>query len=118
MNDIRLSDSVIAHIVQLLQLGLLEGTDITDHFRRIRVQIAEGEAFLTEEYENTFDETVKKIIEFNPDILLSVDSPDFTLRVAEKVKKNNSKIKTIHYVAPQIWVWREGRVKKIKKYSS
>ena len=35
--------------------------------------------------------------------------------MAEKVKKN-SKIKTIHYVAPQVWVWREGRVKKIKKF--
>ena len=60
--------------------------------------------------------TVKKIIEFNPDILLSVDSPDFTLRVAEKVKKLNPKIKTIHYVAPQVWVWREGRIKKFKKF--
>ena len=62
------------------------------------------------------DETVNKIIEFNPDILFSVDSPDFTLRVAEKVKKKNSDIKTIHYVAPQVWIWRSGRVKKIKKF--
>ena len=67
---------------------------------------------------NKINTTVKKIIEFNPDILLSVDSPDFTLRVAEKVKKINPKIKTIHYVAPQIWVWREGRVKKFKKFLS
>ena len=65
---------------------------------------------------NKINTTVKKIIEFNPDILLSVDSPDFTLRVAEKVKKNNPKIKTIHYVAPQVWVWRERRVKKFKKF--
>ena len=62
------------------------------------------------------NETVKAIIEYNPDILFTVDSPDFTLRVAEKVKKLNSKIKTVHYVAPQVWVWREGRVKKIKKF--
>tara|TARA_B100000963_G_scaffold349707_1_gene359075 strand:- start:2975 stop:4105 length:1131 start_codon:yes stop_codon:yes gene_type:complete len=62
------------------------------------------------------NETVKAIIDFNPDILFTVDSPDFTLRVAEKVKSLNSKIKTIHYVAPQVWVWREGRVKKIKKF--
>ena len=62
------------------------------------------------------NETVKAIKDFNPDILFTVDSPDFTLRVAERVKKNNPKIKTIHYVAPQIWVWREGRVKKIKKF--
>ena len=62
------------------------------------------------------NETVNKIIEFNPDILFSVDSPDFTLRVAEKVKKIDPNIKTIHYVAPQVWVWREGRVKKFKKF--
>jgi len=62
------------------------------------------------------NETVKKILEFNPDILFSVDSPDFTLRVAEKVKNNSPNIKTIHFVAPQVWVWREGRVKTIKKF--
>jgi lipid-A-disaccharide synthase len=62
------------------------------------------------------NETVKAIILFKPDILFTVDSPDFTLRVAEKVKKKNSSIKTVHYVAPQVWVWREGRVKKIKKF--
>ena len=60
--------------------------------------------------------TVDEIIKFNPDILFSVDSPDFTLRVAKKVKRLNNKIKTIHYVAPQVWVWREGRVKKFKKF--
>ena len=38
------------------------------------------------------NKTVEEIVKFNPDILLSVDSPDFTLRVAEKVKKINSKI--------------------------
>ena len=60
--------------------------------------------------------TVQEIIKFNPDILFSVDSPDFTLRVAEKVKKLNNEIKTVHYVAPQVWVWREGRLKKFKKF--
>ena len=62
------------------------------------------------------NKTVDEIIKFNPDILFSVDSPDFTLRVAERVKKINQKIKTIHYVAPQVWVWRENRVKKFKKF--
>jgi len=60
--------------------------------------------------------TVNEIIKFNPNVLFTVDSPDFTLRVAERVKKINSNIKTIHYVAPQVWIWREGRVKKIKKF--
>jgi len=62
------------------------------------------------------NQTVDEIIKFNPDILFSVDSPDFTLRVAELVKKRNSKIKTIHYVAPQVWIWRKSRVKKMKKF--
>ena len=62
------------------------------------------------------NKTVEEIIKFDPDILFSVDSPDFTLRVAEKVKKLNKKIKTIHYVAPKVWVWRKNRVKKIKKF--
>ena len=65
---------------------------------------------------NKINFTVDEIIKFNPDILFSVDSPDFTLRVSKKVKKLNKKIKTIHYVAPQVWVWREGRVKKFKKF--
>ena len=65
---------------------------------------------------NKINKTVEEIIKFNPDILFSVDSPDFTLRVAEKVKKINNQIKTVHYVAPQVWVWREGRVKKFKNF--
>ena len=65
---------------------------------------------------NRINKTVDEIIQFNPDILFTVDSPDFTLRVAERVKKINNDIKTIHYVAPQVWIWRVGRVKKIKKF--
>ena len=62
------------------------------------------------------NETVKEILKFKPDILFSVDSPDFTLRVAKEVKKKNPSIKTIHFVAPQVWVWREHRVKKLKSF--
>ena len=65
---------------------------------------------------NRINKTVDEILKFNPDILFSVDSPDFTLRVAEKVKNLNKNIKTIHYVAPQVWIWRKNRVKKIKKF--
>ena len=65
---------------------------------------------------NKINQTVDEIIKFNPDILFSVDSPDFTMRVIERVKKINSNIKTIHYVAPQVWIWRKNRVKKIKKF--
>ena len=62
------------------------------------------------------NDTARKIIEFNPDILFSVDSPDFTLRVAKKVKKINSNIKIIHFVSPKIYVWRKNRIKKFKYF--
>jgi len=62
------------------------------------------------------NETVEEILKFKPDILFSVDSPDFTLRVAKEVKKRDSNIKTIHFVAPQVWVWREHRVKQLKLF--
>jgi len=62
------------------------------------------------------NKTVKEILKFKPDILFSIDSPDFTLRVAKKVKKKDPNIKTIHFVAPQVWVWREHRVKHLKSF--
>ena len=62
------------------------------------------------------DYTVNRILRFDPDIIFSVDSPDFTLRVSQKVKRIKSNVKIIHYVAPQVWIWREGRVKKFKKF--
>ena len=62
------------------------------------------------------NETVKRILDFNPDILFSVDSPDFTLRVTKEIKLKKPDIKTIHFIAPKVWAWREGRVKKMKSY--
>ena len=62
------------------------------------------------------NETVIKILDFNPDILFSVDSPDFTLRVSKIIKLKKPDIKTIHFIAPKVWAWREGRVKKMKNY--
>ncbi len=61
-------------------------------------------------------DTVNEVLKFNPDILFSVDSPDFTLRVAKLVKKKNPKIKIIHFIAPKVWAWRQGRVKKMKEF--
>ena len=65
---------------------------------------------------NRINKTVDEILKFNPDILFSVDSPDFSLRVSKIVKSKNPNIKTIHFIAPKVWAWREGRVKKMKKY--
>ena len=65
---------------------------------------------------NRINKTVDEVIKFNPDILFSVDSPDFSLRVSKIVKSKNPNIKTIHFIAPKVWAWRENRVKKMKKF--
>ena len=65
---------------------------------------------------NKINETVQEILKYKPDILFSVDSPDFTLRVAKEVKKKDPSITIIHFVAPQVWVWREHQVKQLKSF--
>ncbi len=62
------------------------------------------------------NQTVKEIIKFKPNVIFSVDSPDFCFRVIQEVKKIDPSIKTVHFVAPQVWVWRKNRVKKIKPF--
>ena len=52
-----------------------------------------------------------------PDILVTIDLPDFNFRLAEKLKKRGKfKGKIIHYVAPSVWAWRPGRAKKVAGY--
>ena len=56
----------------------------------------------------------QNILDFNPDIVIFIDYPGFNLRIAEFAKNNN--FKTFYYISPQIWAWKEGRIKSIKKY--
>lgn len=55
------------------------------------------------------------VLETRPDILITIDSPDFCLRVAKLVKARSS-IRTVHYVAPTVWAWRPGRAKKMAQH--
>lgn len=61
-------------------------------------------------------QTVDDVIEKKPDVLLLIDSPEFSYRVAKKVRKQLPQVKIVKYVAPTVWAWREGRAKKIKPY--
>ena len=57
-------------------------------------------------------ETAQAVIDTRPDVLITIDSPDFSLRVAKLVKAA-SNIRTVHYVAPTVWAWRPKRAKKM-----
>ncbi|WP_372572843.1 lipid-A-disaccharide synthase [Ruegeria jejuensis] len=59
-------------------------------------------------------ETAQAVLEMKPDVLITIDSPDFSLRVAKLVKAQST-IRTVHYVAPSVWAWRPGRADKMAK---
>ena len=60
-------------------------------------------------------EVADAVIAAKPDVLITIDSPDFCLRVARLVKAG-SNIRTVHYVAPTVWAWRAGRAEKMAKH--
>jgi len=55
----------------------------------------------------------KDIATFRPDVLILVDYPGFNLRIAEWSRQQG--IKTVYYISPQVWAWKESRVKQIKQ---
>ena len=58
--------------------------------------------------------TKKAILDFHPDKVILVDYPGFNLKIAKFTHKHS--FETIYYISPKLWAWKEGRVKKIKKY--
>lgn len=60
-------------------------------------------------------ETADNVIATRPDALVTIDSPDFTLRVAKRVREALPHLKIIHYVAPSVWAWRPGRAVKMAR---
>ena len=58
---------------------------------------------------------ITDIIDLKPDKIILIDYPGFNLSVAKEIKKK-SNIKIYYYISPQIWAWKEKRIKKIKQY--
>ncbi|MDX2484179.1 MAG: lipid-A-disaccharide synthase [Pseudodonghicola sp.] len=60
------------------------------------------------------EEIAQAVIDTRPDVLITIDSPDFCLRVAKRVKAATN-IRTVHYVAPTVWAWRPKRADKMAR---
>lgn len=77
-------------------ISVLGGVEILPHIFNIRRRIKQ---------------TISEIKNLNPDILITIDSPGFNIRVAKKIKEI-SNIKMVHYVAPTVWAYKPQRAKK------
>lgn len=60
-------------------------------------------------------QTAAEIVRLQPDIVVTIDSPDFVKRVVKKARPHCPQTRFIHYVAPTVWAWREGRAKTLAK---
>jgi lipid-A-disaccharide synthase len=58
-------------------------------------------------------DAAKGVAAFAPDLLLTIDSPDFSLRVAKKVRARAPTIPIVHWVCPSVWAWRSGRARRM-----
>lgn len=60
-------------------------------------------------------QTADAVLAQKPDVLITIDSPDFSLRVARRVKQASG-IRCVHYVAPTVWAWRAGRAARMARW--
>lgn len=65
---------------------------------------------------NLIAKAVQAIRVFDPDVVVTIDAPDFSFRVQKKIKAVGIRAKKIHYVAPTVWAWRSGRAAKIAQF--
>jgi lipid-A-disaccharide synthase len=80
------------------ELSVMGIAEVLPKYRQLKARIAQSAAACLTE---------------TPAALITIDSPDFCLRVAKIVKAARPDLKTIHYVAPSVWAWRPGRAAKM-----
>ena len=91
----------LTSIFPMSELSVMGIIEIVSHYKNLKKRL---------------NQTVSAILNEKPDILLSIDSPEFCFRVLKKVKTFNRNIPIAHYVAPSVWAWRPKRAMEISKY--
>ncbi|MFL6245675.1 MAG: lipid-A-disaccharide synthase [Thermoanaerobaculia bacterium] len=65
-------------------------------------------------FRRVFNDLIDRIERERPDVVFLIDYPDFNLRVAKRCKELG--LRVVYYISPQLWAWRQGRVRHIEKY--
>ena len=82
------------------EISIMGITEILSQYRHLKTRIRQ---------------TAEAVLSSRPDVLVTIDLPEFGLRVAKHVKQR-SDIRTVHYVAPTVWAWRPGRAVRMARY--
>lgn len=101
IGGVGMTDRGLTSIFPMKELSVMGPVEIFSQYKNLKKRL---------------NETISAIIDESPDILLTIDSPEFCFRVAKKVKSINANIPIVHYVAPSVWAWRANRAKKISKF--
>ena len=90
----------LASRFDMSELSIMGLAEVLPKYRHLKRRIAQ---------------TADAVVAMQPDVLITIDSPDFSLRVAKLVKARSA-IRTVHYVAPTVWAWRAGRAAKMARH--
>ena len=93
----RMAEQGVPSLFPMRELALMGLLEVLPNIRNLSRRMAE---------------TTADIVARRPAVIVTIDSPGFALRIAERVKPLG--IPLVHYVAPQIWAWRPGRIEKIR----
>jgi lipid-A-disaccharide synthase len=85
----------------LTELAVMSPLDVLPRLRHILRRIRESAA---------------AVIEFDPDVLVILDSPEFTHQVAKRVRRRAPQIPIVDYVSPSVWAWRPWRARSMRRY--
>ena len=91
----------IVSLFPMEELSIMGLVEVLPKYRALKRRIAEAAA---------------DVLAAQPAALITIDSPDFCLRVAALVKQSRPDLRTIHYVAPSVWAWRPGRAAKMARH--
>ncbi|MEZ5779694.1 MAG: lipid-A-disaccharide synthase [Paracoccaceae bacterium] len=94
----RMEAEGLASLFPMEELSVMGLVEVLPKYRHLKRRIAE---------------TAAEIHSLRPDALITIDSPDFCLRVARAARVKAPDLRTIHYVAPTVWAWRPGRAAKM-----
>lgn len=96
----RMEEAGLASIFPMDEISVMGVAEILSQYRALKARVVEA---------------AEAVVVAQPDVLVTIDLPEFCLRVA-KIVKSRSEIRTVHYVAPTVWAWRPGRAKKMARH--